>query len=233
MKIDEKKKIAFKMRKAGRSYSEIDKQLNISKSTLSYWFSGVKWSDDIKMKLESKQREQSEINIRLMNKKRKSIMIERHDKYLKEAKIEFEQLKHNSLFLIGLALYWGEGSKTYNGRVSVINSDVEMMKIIILFYRTILKIPEQKLRVELFIYADHDRESVIRYWSEQLKIDSSQFIKVQVLPSRSKKTNRKVKHGLCAAYYSNTELCIKILEWIKLLSNECGNSSVVERLLAK
>jgi hypothetical protein len=45
------KEKAFAMRKSGLSYGQINKNLNIPKSTLSGWFSGVDWSKNIKKSL--------------------------------------------------------------------------------------------------------------------------------------------------------------------------------------
>lgn len=132
---------------------------------------------------------------------------------------DFEVLKQNPLFLVGISLYWGEGSKTHNGRVSVINSDVNMLKLVKKFYTEILSVSDKKLRIELFVHQDLDEETERKFWSNQLQIPTSQFIKTQVLPKRGSQ-KRAMKHGLCALYFSNTAMSIKILEWIRLLGEK-------------
>ena len=42
---------AFEMRRLGKSYQEIQRALNISKSTLSEWFQVLEWSENIKSAL--------------------------------------------------------------------------------------------------------------------------------------------------------------------------------------
>lgn len=49
MRTDKDK--AFAMRRKGKSYREISKTLGMSVSTLSLWFKGVRFSEDIKKAL--------------------------------------------------------------------------------------------------------------------------------------------------------------------------------------
>lgn len=162
----------------------------------------------------------------LMNAARQEKRRIHYQELIHQAQIEFHSLKKDRLFLTALSLYWGEGSKTHNGRVSVVNSDPGILKIIVRFYREVLSVPEEKIRAEMFIYQDIDESHAKKYWSRQLGVTTNQFIKTQVLPSRSLHTKRKVPYGLCTVYFSNTDIGIKILEWIRLLAEECGNSSV-------
>jgi hypothetical protein len=75
---------------------------------------------------------------------------------------------------------------------------------------------EANLRVGLFIYDDLNEAILKHYWAELLEIPEKQFIKTQVLKSKSTLTNRKSKHGICSLYFSSTELSVKIREWIIL-----------------
>ncbi len=210
---------AIELRKSGKSYSEIYKEIGVSKSTLSSWFSGQKWSRAIGEQLKQKWAKVHTNRLIEINKSRKLETIGRHNRYKKEAKQEFEKLIHDPLFLIGLSLYWGEGSKQNNGRVGLINTDVDMLKIVVSFFKISLKIPSSKLRGEMFIYEDHNKEKSLDFWSKQLKIPKNQFIKTQELESRSKMTKRRVKYGMCNVYFSSTEMNIKIMKWIELLAN--------------
>ena len=157
-------------------------------------------------------------NFAAANLARKEINIARKQSYLKEAQFEFRKQIDNPLFLIGLGIYWGEGDKSNNGRVAVINTDPELLKIIASFFRQCLGILNNNLRIGLFIYEDIDKDVAVSFWSEKLNVPTHQFIKVQVLKSRSKLTKNRSKYGICSLYCSSTELSIKIHEWIRLLS---------------
>jgi hypothetical protein len=122
--------------------------------------------------------------------------------------------------LVGASIYWGEGEKANQGRVSVINTDPEMLETVANFYKKCLAIPNDKLRIALYIYEDIKKSEATKFWSKKLKVPRSQFIKTQVLKSRSRLTQRKSEYGICNLYFSSTELSIKIREWIKLLGSE-------------
>lgn len=221
MKLNiQKRQQAFALRKAGKSYSEINFSIGISKSTLSGWFAKEAFSADVKAELDKKWKKDSKRRIQLLNKRRKELQLKRYEQIKEEARREFQHLKSDPLFQVGLSLYWGEGSKTHNGRVSVVNSDVDLLKTVAAFYRKILKIPEEKIRAEMFIYQDLNENDAKRYWAKQLNIDFNRFIKTQILPTRNVNTSRKLRYGLCTLYFSNTQVGIKILEWIKMLSRE-------------
>lgn len=213
-----KYKEAETLRKSGKSYSVISSELNISKSTISNWFSKKIWSNKIKSDLNYSRLKVAKKNLVAANLARSRNQQKRKISYLREASLEFEKLKNNPLFLIGLGIYWGEGDKTYNGRIAVINTDPELLLIVAKFYRQCLRISDSILRIGLFIYEDIHQETAIKFWSDKLDISPSQFIKVQMLKSRSNLAKNKSKYGICSLYFSNTELNVKIHEWIRLLS---------------
>lgn len=211
---------AKKLRKQGKSYSEINKHLGIPKSTLSNWFSDIEWSQSIKAQLINRWSENNANRLIKINKSRKLQTLRRHNQYREQASQEFEKLKSNPLFLTGLSIYWGEGEKAERGRVAVINTDANLLKVVVNFYRKVLRIPNSKLRAAMFLYKDHNQKDILRFWSRKIKIPTNQFIKTQTLPSRSRLTKRKSKNGMCNVYFSSTEMNVKIRHWIKLLSIE-------------
>ncbi|MBI4035112.1 MAG: hypothetical protein HY381_01805 [Candidatus Chisholmbacteria bacterium] len=213
-------KRVIELRKQNLSYSELSKKLSVPKSTVAGWLQTQPWSTNITLELTKRLGKVNARRIVLMNKARRQQAVDRHNSYRKQAQEEFKQLKKDWLFIVGLSLYWGEGEKTNTGRVAVINSDPSLLKIIINFYRQSLKVPEEKLRAALFIYSDHNEKKMLNFWSEKLSLPEDQFIKTQVLPSRKSLTSRSLKYGVCSAYFSSTEMSVKIQEWIRLLGNE-------------
>lgn len=209
---------AIILRKKGFSYLQISNNLSIPKSTLSSWFSKLKWSMEIKNKLISNQLCNPNKLLKA-NLARKKLTEYRHKAIIELSKTEFNNLKNDPLFLVGISLYWGEGEKTDSGRVSIINTDPTMILIMANFYRKCLEVEEKKLRVGLFIYEDLDQKIVTNYWSNILNIPTNQFIKTQILKSRSRLTTRKSKYGICSLYFSNTAISIKIRQWIRYLSD--------------
>jgi hypothetical protein len=213
-----KHKQAEILRRKGNSYVLISAKLGVSKSTISSWFTKKSWSDKIKSDLNCSRLKMARKNLVAANFARRENQLKRRKRYLNEARLEFKKLINDPLFLIGLGIYWGEGDKTDNGRVAVINTDPELLRTMVGFYRQCLGILDSSLRIGLFIYEDINKDATILFWSEKLKISRSQFIKLQVLKSRSRLTKNKSKYGICSLYFSNTEFNVKIHEWIRLLS---------------
>lgn len=207
---------AIELRKKRKSYSEIKSLLNIPKSTLSDWFSGEKWSESIKIEINKKSSPRNIARINLMNKTRATQKIIRDTQYLKEADTQYMKLKNNPLFIAGLTIYWGEGEKYGNWRVSVVNTDVEMLRVVMRFYREILKVDEHKIRAGLFIYEDLNPTLVKKYWSQKLNLSSDQFIKPQILPSKIRPGKKRSEFGMCNIYVGGVELKLKIMRWIQL-----------------
>ena len=209
---------AVELRKTGASYSQINRSLSVPKSTLSGWFSKLQWSKEVIERLNAKWGLISAEKVRLMNTERLKRVEQKNGRIRKNARKEFQTLMQNPLFPIGISLYWAEGVKANSNKVGVVNSDVHMMQIVGRFYREVLHINEGKLRCEIFRYADQNEEELKKFWSEKLQLSPMQFIKTQLLPSRSTLTKRKTTHGMCNVYFSSTEVGIKISEWILLLA---------------
>lgn len=208
------------LRKNGKSYSEIRSELGIAKSTLSDWFSKKEWSKSIKTGLTDIQLAKSRVRLLLMNKARMVKKIARDKKYQKEADLLYRKMKRNPLFVAGLSIYWGEGEKFGTGRISVINTDAGMMGVMINFYRKVLKIPERKIRVGLFVYEDLDPVVTKKYWACMLNLSDNQFIKTHILPSKGKPGKKRSAYGMCNIYVCSTELKLKMIRWIKTFSSE-------------
>jgi len=191
--------------------------LSIPKSTLSGWFSNKVWSGKIKNSLIVKNKDYWKVSLRYARAANIKRRKERYSRYIEEAEKLYQLLKKDSLFLIGLTAYWGEGNKASGNTVSVANTDPILIRITENFYIKCLKIPVNKLRVGLFLYSDIDEEKAKTFWASILCIPRSQFVKTQFLKSKSVLTKRRSKYGICSLYFSSTELSIKIQEWIRLL----------------
>ncbi|MGD0523114.1 MAG: hypothetical protein ABSA43_00965 [Candidatus Microgenomates bacterium] len=211
---------AKKLRQSGKSYSEIKKETGVSRSTLSSWFAKAEWSKSIGAKLTEKYKIINASRLVKINKIKGTKTELKHDDYRLGARNEYQGLKQNRLFNAGISIYWGEGDKSGQGRVAVVNSDPGMMQVMVNFYRKILNVPEKKLRAALFLYKDINEAEALKFWSEKLRITKERFIKTQFLPSKSTLTKSKVTYGMCNIYFCSTEMSIKIDEWIRLMIDD-------------
>ncbi len=211
---------AITLRKANKSYTTIHALTGLSKSTLSSWFSKKDWSKHIAIRLNNDNKVLNARRLLLMNTAKHQKTKVRHEGYREQAKKEYNQLRTDPLFVAGLSIYWGEGDKADNGRVSVINTDTAMLQLVVRFYREIFKISEKKLRAGMFLYKDLNEQRMLNHWSSALKISKRQFVKTQILTSRSILTKRKSKFGICSVYFSDTKIQVIMYEWIRLFSEE-------------
>ena len=120
------------------------------------------------------------------------------------------------LKVMGVMLYWGEGSK-WNGEVTVdfANSDRDMIILFLKFLRKVCGIQEDKLRVYSYFYANQDVNENINFWSKVTKIPKGQFTKPYVRKDFRKDKKDKMPYGLIHIRYADKKLLDLIKKWIE------------------
>jgi hypothetical protein len=219
MKIKEEKINAFEFRKKGKSYGEISRSLGINKSTLSGWFKDVDWSQDIKKQLVEKSKEISRRRLVHLNDLKKKKWSAYYIKAEREAASEFEKIKEDRLFIAGMALYWGEGDKSFkNGIVRISNIDEKMLKLFNDFLQKTCKVEKEKIRAGILLYPDLDSEERLNFWSKSIRISKERFFKSTVIQGRHK--TKKTGNGVCIVSVSDKYLKKKVLTWLELFIKE-------------
>ena len=134
------------------------------------------------------------------------------------------------LWLIGVALYWAEGSKerdsSIGNGVRFNNSDPLMVKLFLKWIRDIIKVNEEDIKCDIYIHENSKNriEDVIRFWSnivnipeDRLKyyfkknkiktkrknIGDKYFGLVRITVKKSSYLNRKISgwtEGICRSY---------------------------------
>lgn len=204
------KESAFKLRRQGKSYKEISKELGMSVSTLSVWFKGVGFSEEIRQSLTNQAIKDGTKRLHELNKVRGDSLAITYEIAEKEARDDIKKYINNPLFVAGVAAYWGEGDKLSKNQVRMTNTDPAMIKLFVKFLLEICKIPKEKLKLALFIYSDLPDSECRVFWNKTTGIN--QFHKTQVLPSRDK--IKRLPYGICTVVVSNTYLKKKMLVWI-------------------
>jgi hypothetical protein len=97
------------------------------------------------------------------------------------------EVSGRDLFIAGIALYWGEGSK--GEKLQITNSDPKIIKFFILWLKEIFSISKSDLIFYIAINEMHKNRlsNVERYWRDTLKVNKNQFTKTVVLKSKNKK----------------------------------------------
>src|SRR3989344_805292 len=192
---------ALELRRSGVSIRQIAEQLGVSRSTSSIWCDGIALTSAQRANLIRKQIESGnkgrQIGAEMNKKKRLDNIIAQEA----QAKKIVGKLSERDRFMLGIALYWGEGVKARGSTTAIVNSDPAM----VLFARNWfekLGVPRAMFRPTVFILDAHqDRELLITlYWSELLGMPKSQFAKIVFIKGRSKKVyeNHDSYYGVLA-----------------------------------
>lgn len=187
-----KKEKAIKLRKQGHTYSEILKEINVAKSTLSEWFRDVGLSIPEQQKLTEKKlaaarRGGASKKLQRINKVR-----EIHEKAL----LDINSLSKRELWLIGIVLYWAEGTKEKEYRpgsgIQFGNSDPRMIKVFLRWLTDSVGVKKNDVLFDIYIHENskNNLEKVRNFWSKTTGFSLVNFDKVYFKKNKIK-TNRK------------------------------------------
>lgn len=141
----------------------------------------------------------------------------RRKTWQKESIEFFHTHQNDPLFMLGIGLYWGEGSK-YGDAFELTNSDAGVLRVWLNWLNKFYSSCE--LRFTIFAHEDVIESEAIEFWANTLSI--TRDIKVyRAVPKSSKGTRKgKVPYGTfrIAIKSGAAEARYKMLEWFKLLS---------------
>lgn len=213
------KEIAFKLRKEGKSYREIQKELGISRSTLCDWFKNVEWSRHIKNRNNNTNNSSNPDRLKLLHTARNKMLENKYNEARAEAEKEFYIFKKDPLFTAGLMIYAGEGDKRNQNNSRISNSEFYLHKIFINFALKYLKIKRENIKISLILYPDLNIEECINKWSTELDILKSNFYKTQIIQGKEK--TKKLQYGVGISIISSTVVIKKkILKWLEICEKE-------------
>lgn len=222
------KENAIEMRKSGKSYREIHAALRIPVSTLSDWLSKKEWSVTIRDRLAASAQTASTVRIVSLDKIRGQHLAKAYEAARTEARQEFELLKYDPLFISGVMLYWGEGTKDPKQGVKFTNSDPKMIQFFVQFLLKSCRIPTEKVKAYVLIYPELEEKTTRAYWSKASGLPWEQFTKSVVIAGRH--ATRRLGWGVCTVSVSSTYFKQKMLEWIKLLPGELLRKEYYENI---
>ena len=208
---------AIQLRLEGNSYSEIKKQIDVSKSSLSLWLRDIPLTNKQIRRIKNNKEKAIERFRETMRHKREK----RLSGYYKKQKKRWFPFSNREQFLTGLFLYWGEGNKASQHSISISNTDPGVLKFSLHWMRKSLKIPSQSIKVYLQLYSDMNVEEAINFWSMELGIPKNQFNKPYIkVSTRSLIDQKGFGYGTCNIVAQNTRIKENILMTIKAISDK-------------
>lgn len=213
------KEYVFELRKAGKTYRQIQIETGISRGTLSDWFRGIEWSRHIAATNE--KRTTSSEQLEKMRIARKKNLDNLYSDAERKAEIEYISFKNEPLFWAGLMAYAGEGDKRTRHIVRITNTEFYIHTIFIKFAVRYLKIEQCAIKCCLILYPDLNESLCKEMWSNLLGINRQNFHKTQIIQGKEK--IKRLQYGIGMSIITSTVLKKKVLKWLSLAQNERFN----------
>lgn len=210
LRLEDKRK-AIELRVQGKTFGEIRSIIpNLSKSTLSGWLRNVELTKGQKEAL-LKNIKRVTYGARVRAGRTKRIENEKkNQEIMTKAGDELPSLIKNPLFLVGLVLYWAEGTRK-SGYFRFTNSDPEIIKIMVKWLREIFQIPEEKIRIRIYIHKIYSHENCEKFWSRITNIPLNRFLKTIYKPTPHKIKKNLDYKGVCRIDINNVNLFRRIM----------------------
>ena len=214
---------AIVLRKAGYSYTYIQKKIGVSKSTLSKWLSSLPYISNQET-IDKIDKARLMANEAQRAKKRKSIVDAR-----KLAIKDIGKFTKRDLFMFGVGLYTGEGSKT--SCLRIVNSDPKIIKTSIKWFKKICGLQNINFSIRIHTYPDNNQEDSVIFWMKETGLPRSAFLKtwVDVRTNKKKKNYGKLPYGTAhltvkSAGQGNAGefLLRRVLSWILTVHQKAG-----------
>ncbi|MCG2689756.1 hypothetical protein L6252_00530 [Candidatus Parcubacteria bacterium] len=228
-KIKEKEEV-IKLRKKGFSYGEIKKRVPVSSASLSLWLSNVELSKEQQQRLKNKWRKGQAKGAKV-----------RHDKRVFNTKIiknkafkEIGDVTKRDLLLLGVALYWAEGSKEkeINKRVrgcnvKLCNSDPFLINVFLKYLFDVCNIARGDIKFRIYLHetARSNLLKVQKYWSKMTNFPIECFSKVSWKKNKIKTKRKNIGndyYGLISVVVAkSTNLNRKISGHVEAIIKNC------------
>ncbi|MEU1216552.1 hypothetical protein ABZ424_29940 [Streptomyces sp. NPDC005790] len=179
---------ARELRLQGMTYDQIQVELGCSKSSISLWV-----RDLPKPERSRSAAEQARLAGRMRWDHELAVRDEKRQQTKAAAKAEIGDLTDRELLLIGVGLYWSEGTKDkpYDRRenLTFVNSDPGMIETY-LAWLAVAGVSPDRICFRVMIHETADVEAAERYWAELVGIDVS-ALRRTTLKKHNPKTARK------------------------------------------
>jgi predicted transcriptional regulator len=212
MKKIEKDKARI-LRKQGHSMNEITRMLGVAKSSVSLWTGDIELTYGQKNKLSERGRSIESVErrrfSRLNNERAKRRV------HFEEAVTEIKNLSKSDLFFLGIALYWGEGSKTSRGTVNFTNTDPRSIQIMMHFFKDICGIPDQKFHGHVILHPHLDARKAEHYWSRISGVPITRFQKTSMQHNRASQNKKdSLPYGTFSVSVYDTVFYLRLMGWM-------------------
>lgn len=174
---------AVNLRKEGYSYNYISKNIGISKSTLSGWLQNIPYSpNDFTISTIGNARAKS-------GEVKAKIKMQSYELAMQLAKNDIGKLTKRDIFMLGIGVYIGEGSKT-GDIVRIVNSDPRIVRFGVRWFIEMCGLTIENMVARIHLYPSNNEQDAINYWHKETGIPKSNFQKSSIDTRTNKKSIR-------------------------------------------
>jgi len=177
------------LRKRGNSISVIAHALGVSKSTVSYWCRDISLTERQLKVLAAKELRGGAIGRLRAAEVKRAMRTAAIEEAAALGRKDVGELSTRDLYMLGLALYWGEGYKNANEECAITNSDPAIIQMFIRWMRAHYRVNTSDFVLRVSVNAIHRSRihSIERYWSAVTAIPRTQFTKPSFIRAAARK----------------------------------------------
>jgi transcriptional regulator with XRE-family HTH domain len=212
----EERMFARELRAAGWSITEIERQLSVSRSSVSLWVRDVELGPEQLKRLLAHTR----LGPLVAAERKAATAREIRRGYQEEGRSLARE--RDATYAAGCMLYWAEGSKTRN-TVKLSNSDPDLLAYFLRFLREHFYVDDNRVRLACNLFADHvERQREIEdFWLSRLGLgrESLRASTINTFSKYSqKKRANKLPYGTTALIVHSTRIAQTIYGSIQELA---------------
>ncbi|MBI5456267.1 hypothetical protein HY969_00860 [Candidatus Kaiserbacteria bacterium] len=202
------------LRQSGKSVKEIERLLNVPRSSVSVWVRDIPLTAMQKKRLSERGHSlevlEKRRSTRLANESRRRTI------FLEKGHSDIKEFPDIDVFMLGIGLYLGEGSKTDRGKIELSNTDPRIIQIFIRFLMQSCGYPLSRIHATIGIHSHLSIDKAEKYWSTISGIPLRQFSKTFIQISRAGKGERdKLPFGTFSVGVYDTAARVRLEGWIQ------------------
>lgn len=209
----EEKAVVQKLRSEGLSYGEIQRQVNVSKDTISRWCRDVALSPEQLDRLLQNKLNGATKGRLIGAKKQQDSRIERTKTLFDNGAKKIGKLTKRDRFIAGIGLYIGDGGKG-DKRFAFSNSDPKTIKFMSEWLTEFFNVHPTKMAGQIWIHDNLNEKAARNYWSELTKIPDNRIYKSYIAKNKveSKKVRKQLhEYGVFTLIYLSSSTQREIL----------------------
>lgn len=186
MDYKSKKEKAVDLRKEGYSYKYISEKTGVAKSTLSNWLTDISY----KANKETVDKVGRARAASIETKRR--LKMESIERAGKQAAVDIEDVSQRDLFMLGLGIYIGEGTKTADV-IRIINANPKIIKLSIRWFKEVIGLSDKNITLRMYLYPDNNENECRNFWKKETGLSDKNFLSTQFDHRKNKKIKKRNK----------------------------------------